>query len=195
MMNFNHAGAWKNGKERPKRRRGLALLFSLLLLVGVLVPVVCDLSISGRLTWSLFPVLSIPFVWLVFFPVILRGQAGIAVGLLALSACILPFLYGLDHLIQDSAWILPIGGRMAAVGVAFLWIVFSLFRCWKKRKRLAAAVSCLMAIPGCVVANLMLSEMLGCPMFDWWDFLSLLILTVLSLLFFLLDHKTQKSSS
>lgn len=84
---------------------------------------------------------------------------------------------------------------MAAVGAAFLWIVFSLFRCWKRRKRLAVAVSCLMAIPGCVAANLMLSEILCCPALDRWDFLSLLILAALSLLFFLLDHKMQKSSS
>ena len=116
-INPGKAGA---GKQRP------ALLFSLLLLIGMLVSMVCDLSISGRLTWSLFPALSILFVWLVFFPIVLHGKEGIFWGLLALSLSLLPFLYGLDLLIQGHASILPVGGRMAVIGAAFLWIVFAL---------------------------------------------------------------------
>ena len=58
---------------------------------------VCDLSISGKLTWSLFPALSILLVWLVFFPVVLYGQRGIFWGLLALSLSLLPFLYRGDR--------------------------------------------------------------------------------------------------
>ena len=152
-INPGKAGA---GKQRP------ALLFSLLLLIGMLVSMVCDLSISGKLTWSLFPALSILLVWLVFFPIVLHGKEGIFWGLLALSLSLLPFLYGLDRLIQGHASILPVGGRMAVVGAAFLWIVFALFRFWRNRKLLAVAVSCLTAIPGCAAVNLTLSGILGC---------------------------------
>ena len=128
-MRFHHAGplnsAINPGETGAKKQRP-ALPFSLLLLIGMLVSMVCDLSISGRLTWSLFPALSILFVWLVFFPIVLHGKEGIFWGLLALSLSLLPFLYGLDLLIQGHASILPAGGRMAVVGAAFLWIVFAL---------------------------------------------------------------------
>ena len=178
-INPGKAGA---GKQRP------ALLFSLLLLIGMLVSMVCDLSISGKLTWSLFPALSILLVWLVFFPVVLYGQRGIFWGLLALSLSLLPFLYGL---IQGHASILPAGGRMAVIGAAFLWIVFALFRFWRNRKLLAVAVSCLTAIPGCAAVNLTLSGILGCPVLDRWDLLSFLVLATLSALFFLLDLRAR----
>ncbi len=181
-INPGKAGA---GKQRP------ALLFSLLLLIGMLVSMVCDLSISGRLTWSLFPALSILLVWLVFFPIVLHGKEGIFWGLLALSLSLLPFLYGLDRLIQGHASILPAGGRMAVIGAAFLWIVFALFRFWRNRKLLAVAVSCLAAIPGCAAVNLTLSGILGCPVLDRWDLLSFLVLIALSALFFLLDLRAR----
>ena len=181
-INPGKAGA---GKQRP------ALLFSLLLLIGMLVSMVCDLSISGRLTWSLFPALSILLVWLGFFPIVLHGKEGMSSGLLSLSLSLLPFLYGLDRLIQGHASILPAGGRMAVIGAAFLWIVFALFRFWRNRKLLAVAVSCLAAIPGCAAVNLTLSGILGCPVLDRWDLLSFLVLIALSALFFLLDLRAR----
>ncbi len=78
-MRFHHAGPLNSainpgkagaGKQRP------ALLFSLLLLIGMLVSMVCDLSISGKLTWSLFPALSILLVWLVFSRSFYMGSGG-----------------------------------------------------------------------------------------------------------------------
>lgn len=193
-MKWKHSAALSGGvKTSTKNRQRCALLFSLLLLTGMLISTVCDLAISGRLSWSLFPLLSIPFCWLVFFPAVRLGRKGIGGGLLALSLLILPFLHGLDRLIRGSASILPVGGRMAAIGVVLLWIVFALFRLLKKRKLLAAAVSCLTVVLGCVAVNLTLSGMLGSPVLDRWDLLSFLVLAVLSSLFFLLDLKAQKA--
>lgn len=54
----------------------IAVLFSMMLFVGIMVCLICDLAISGHVTWSLIPVSSIVFSWLILFPGILLGKRG-----------------------------------------------------------------------------------------------------------------------
>ena len=46
----------------------VSILFSVTLLVGTMVCLICDIAISGSLTWSLIPISSIVFVWVISFP-------------------------------------------------------------------------------------------------------------------------------
>ena len=46
----------------------IPILFSVILLTGIMVCIICNIAISGNLTWSLIPVSSIVFAWLIFFP-------------------------------------------------------------------------------------------------------------------------------
>ncbi|MDE7275858.1 MAG: helix-turn-helix domain-containing protein, partial [Lachnospiraceae bacterium] len=57
----------------------ISSLFSVTLLTGIMVCIICNLAISGNLTWSLIPVSSIVFAWVISFPGILLGKKGIAV--------------------------------------------------------------------------------------------------------------------
>ena len=43
----------------------ISILFSVTLLVGIMVCLICNIAISGSLTWSLIPVSSIAFAWVI----------------------------------------------------------------------------------------------------------------------------------
>ena len=46
----------------------VSVLFSMLLLTGIMICLICNLAVFGRLTWSPIPVSSIIFAWLVLLP-------------------------------------------------------------------------------------------------------------------------------
>lgn len=61
-----------------------AISFSLLLLLGIIVCSICDIAISGQFTWSLYPISSIVFAWVVLIPFVKCGRRGL-LGSLAAS--------------------------------------------------------------------------------------------------------------
>ena len=46
----------------------LAVSFSAVLLLGIIVCSICDMAISGTFSWSLYPMTAIIFAWLVLIP-------------------------------------------------------------------------------------------------------------------------------
>lgn len=50
------------------------LLYSVILLTGIMVCLICNLAISGKLTWALIPISSIIFAWIISFPGIILGK-------------------------------------------------------------------------------------------------------------------------
>ena len=90
----------------------ICFIYSLTLMVGIVVCVICDIALSGGLTWSLIPLSSIIFAWVISFPVIILGKRGIAGSLISLSLFILPFLYILSRLVNVSS-VFSIGAVMA----------------------------------------------------------------------------------
>ncbi len=179
-------------KKTRNLRKLFAAAFSLSLLLGMIICVICDLAISGKLTWSLFPVSAIIFAFPVFFPAIAFERRGILGSLIALSALIVPFLYVLDRLIGNCALLLPIGVRMAAIGVLYLWAVFALFQRLKSRKPLAAGIALLLAIPVCLLINVVLSSLVPEARMDVWDVLAFLVMAAVSLRFFALDRSARR---
>ncbi len=167
-------------KEADDRRRSwqtaVSLSFSLLLLVGAVVCSICDVTMNLVFTWSLYPIASSFFAWLVLFPLLWLGVRGIWPSLLALSLAILPFLAILDRLIEGVS-ILPVGVRMALLAIGSLWAVFALFRLLKSRW-LAAALALLLMILLCVLINLSLRRLIGAVIIDAWDILVIGVLAI-----------------
>ena len=96
-------------------RSRCAVAFSLLLLAGSAACAVINTAVSGKLTWAPFPIVSMAFAWLVFFPVLKAGKKGLFGALLALSVFILPFLYVLSRLLKSNGNILAAGAPTAAL--------------------------------------------------------------------------------
>lgn len=174
--------------------KGMAsILFSAALLLGIVVCLICDIAISGKLTWSLIPVSSIAFAWAIFFPAIILGKWG--AGLLSLSVLVIPYLFLLSSIIKVRD-VFSVGAVMAAVSIVFAWIIAAIFICIGRVRRWAAfGISFLTAIPFMMIVNVMLSKMTEEPAFDVWDALCGFILIILALASFAGDHARKKGKN
>lgn len=165
--------------------------FSILLFVGIAVCVICDLAISHTFTWSLYPINAIIFLWLVFIPIIRFGKKGIRSSFIAFSIFIIPFLYALNSIIKVSDLFLPISISMAFIGVVYLWSIYILFTKLKTRKLLATAITFLLLIPIDVLITFSLSKTIS-ESLNVWDIIGFFIVTIIAIVFFIIDFSTQK---
>lgn len=152
-------------------------------LLGIIVCLICDLAVSGTLTWSPIPITSILFAWLIFLP-FLRS---VLRGLIAVTLFTIPYLYTLSKLLPTAALLFPIGIRMTVIVTVYLWCVCLLFKFLRTYK--AAAAACLLVIPLCILINFCLAGFISEPLVDRWDMLTFSVTGIVSLLLFLLDRK------
>lgn len=165
----------------------ICLIFSALLLLCMIVCTICNIAISGTISWSLYPISSIIFVWLVFFPLVKYGKKGILGSLIVLSVLIIPFLYVISSIVGNHL-IMRIGIRMSVYSTVYLWFVYFVFRKMKQQKIIATAISLLLAIPLCTVINISLARILSISLFDVWDIVSFAIIFVIAVVLFIVDH-------
>lgn len=168
------------------------IVFSVMLLIGMVVCTICDLAISGTLSWSLYPTGSIIFTWLVFFPVVKFGKKGILGTIISLSILIIPYIFFLNFLIKTSRLLLPIGIGVSIISIVYIWIVFAVFKVLKNRKMSASAISLLLGIPTEFLITYCLTKYINEPMFDVWDFISIAVMVITALLLFIGDFKRNK---
>ncbi len=170
----------------------IPILFSVILLTGIMVCIICNIAISGNLTWSLIPVSSIVFAWLIFFPGIVLGKNKIIASLISLSIFILPYLFLLGNLIKTKE-IFSVGAVMAVPSIIFLWIIIAIFNyIGKTRKLLALGIIFLLAIPFMFIINIILYKMIAEPVFDIWDILSIFILSILAFISFICGYARKR---
>lgn len=166
----------------------ISILFSATLLVGIIVCLICNIAISGKFTWSLIPVSSIVFAWVISFPSIILGKKGIMVSLISFSIFIVPYLLLLSRLVNVKE-VFSIGAVMALTSIIFLWIIAAIInRIGKTRKLVALGIIFLLIIPFNFIINAMLSKMIAEPVFDIWDMLSVFILLILAFVSFICDY-------
>lgn len=171
----------------------ISILFSVTFLIGIMVCLICNIAISGNLTWSLIPVSSIVFAWIISFPSIILGERGIIVSLISLSVFIIPYLFLLSRLINVKA-IFSVGAVMAVVSIAFLWIIAAVFsRIGRTRKLVALGMTFLLAIPFMFIVNVLLSKMIAEPILDMWDTLSVFLLLISAIVSFIFDYAKNKA--
>ena len=170
----------------------ISILFSVTLLIGIMVCLICNIAISGSLTWSQVPVSSIVFAWVVSFPSIILGKRGIVVSLISLSVFTIPYLFLLGNLIKVKE-VFSVGAAVAVTSIVFLWIIAATFNhIGKKRKLIALGTTFLLAIPFVIIVNVMLSIMIETPVFDIWDMLSIFILMIFAFASLICDYAKKK---
>lgn len=167
----------------------ISIPFSATLLIGIMVCLICNIAISGNLTWSLIPVSSIIFAWVISFPSIILGKRGIIVSLISLSVFIIPYLFLLGSLLKAKE-VFSVGTAMAVVSIVFLWIIVAVFKC--TRKLVALGTTFLLAIPFMIIVNVILSKMIEEPVLDVWDMLSIFMLLILAFASFICDYAKKK---
>lgn len=178
----------RKDENNVKKNVIISILYSAVLLTGIMVCFICNLAVSGTLTWALIPISSIVFAWIISFPGILLGKRGILVSLLALSVFIIPYLYLLGSFIKVRE-VFSIGAAMAVVSIVFLWILAAVFiRIGKKRKLIALGITFILTIPFMIIINVILSRMIEEPVLDVWDMLTAFLLLIFAFVSFLCDY-------
>lgn len=168
-----------------------AAVYTVVMVIGILACCICDMAVSGTLTWSLIVLGSVLAAWLASFPVILFGKKGILASMTAISILMIPFIYLLSVLTKINE-IFSIGAIISIIALAFLWIIYILYYRFKKRKLLATGIIFLFAVPFTFLINTALSKMTGEPVVDAWDILATLILLIIAVVFIIGDRVRKK---
>ena len=169
----------------------ISTIYTIAMVIGILVCCICDIAISGTLTWSLIVFSSVLVTWIASFPVILLGKKGVLVAMIAISILIVPFMYILSILIKVNE-VFRIGAIVSIITLVLLWIIYILYYRLKERKLLATGITFLFAIPFTFLINSMLSKMIGEPVIDVWDILSVFILLIISVAFIIGDYARKR---
>lgn len=170
----------------------ISMLFTVTLLVGIMVCLICNIAISKNLTWSLIPVSSIVFAWVIAIPSILLGKRGVKVSLVSLSVFTIPYLFLLSRLIRVHE-VFSIGAVIAVISIIFMWIIAAvLFRLGTAKKFIGSGIAFLLAIPFTFIINIILSKIIGEPVIDVWDMLTAFILLILAFVSFICDYAKKK---
>lgn len=178
----------RNIENRRKDRTIRSALFSAIFIVGIVVCLICDMATSGGVTWSSISVTSIVFAWSIFFPAVLLGKKGIVGSLLSLSVIIVPYLYLMSHFVQVKE-VFSVGAVTAAASIVFLWFIVAVFLfAGKKSKLFALGIIFLSAIPFVFILNVILSKLIGEPIVDVWDILTVFLLLILAVLSFMFHY-------
>lgn len=149
---------------------------------------ICNLAISGTLTWSWIPICSIIFAWIVLFPGMILRKRRILASLISLSVFLLPYLF-LLRIFTGVKEVFTIGAVMSLVSIVFLWIIAAIFdRLGTRRRSAAFGITFLSGIPFVFMINAILSRMINEPAIDRWDILSVFILLILAFISFALDY-------
>lgn len=170
--------------------------FTIFLLIGIAVVSVVNVIISKKFTWSLIPISSCIFTWIIFFPLIKYGMKGIIWSLSTFSLFIVPYLFILDRAITRITGynepVFSIGIRIAPLSIILIWGVLLLFKKFKNRKLLAIAFSILLAAPINFIINFMISEMQSQSLFGEQIIINTLTLVVVATILFIIELVVRK---
>lgn len=155
----------RKDENNMNRNTIISIIYTITMVIGILVCCICNVAISGTLTWSLISFSSILVTWIASFPVILLGKKGVLVAMVAISIFILPFMYILSILIKVNE-VFSIGAIMSIITLVLLWIIYILYYRLKERKLLATGIAFLIAIPFTLLINITLSKIIGEPAID-----------------------------
>lgn len=182
----------KKNENHTRKGTIIAAIYTAAMLIGIMVCCICDIAVSGTLTWSLITLTSISFAWIISFPVIWMGKKGLLCGMAAITILLIPFLYTLSVIIKAAA-VFHIGTKMAILTLIFMWLVYAAYFRLRNRKMLAAGISFLIAVPFTLLVNITLSKMIGEPVIDMWDILSVFILLITAFACITFDYARKSS--
>lgn len=180
--------ALKRKNENQIKRNTLYMIFlSVICLIGISVCFICDLALSGDLTWSLIPISSIIFTWVIALPVIILGKQGIVGCLLAISIFVIPYLYVLSNILNVKK-VFSIGAVESLIAIICMWLIFWIFRRFRERKLFAFGIAFILMVPFMLIVNITISIMISEPVIDRQDIFSVILLLIFAFTFFVCDY-------
>ena len=176
-----------------KNQKLILQLFSVACLIAIITCVIVNIAIDRKITWSLYPIVSVPFGWLVFSPLIIKKQ-GVVFSICSLMLFILPFLFLLDKITPIESWFLPLGIPSATVGMITIWAVFLMFRFVKISLSYKCAISLFfVGVFTCPAMNYYVDRFLDTGPRLLNNILNILSCVVIAVVIFVLGYRSNKS--
>lgn len=123
---LHYAQQTRNAPDTARHlRRNLAVtLLVALSAIGAGICLDINIAISGAITWSLYPAAGIALICALALPVLLAKRRRALKALLSLTLCIVPFLYVALRAANALHALWPLAVPLAAVGLAFAWLLY-----------------------------------------------------------------------
>ncbi|MCL2488731.1 MAG: hypothetical protein FWE80_08615 [Oscillospiraceae bacterium] len=109
-----------------KSRKLIFMLFTLACFIAMGTCLIVDIAINQQITWAAYPLLSIPFCWIILSPLLIK-RYGKILAPCVLTLAVLPFLYFLAPITPAGDWFLPLGLPSAVAGIISGWMLYVLF--------------------------------------------------------------------
>ena len=110
-----------------KNKKIWIMVFALCCFIGIGTCLIVNLAINGKITWGMYPLVTIPFGFLILLPLFSRKNR-IAITLCAVTVLVFPFLLFLSKITPIKDWFTPLGLPIAIAGLILLWILYFLLR-------------------------------------------------------------------
>ncbi len=100
--------------------------FTIFCVAAIGVCLIIDAIVNVRITWAFYPLISIPFVWLLCLPLLAQKHRVVAI-LSIFSLLLLPYLYLIYGIPPDIGWFTPVGIPSAVAIILSVWGLFVLY--------------------------------------------------------------------
>jgi len=125
-INLNKA-IFGEEETMSKYQKFILMSFSIACIISIITCVIVNVAIDRQITWSVYPILSVLFGWLVFSPLIIKKH-GLPLSICSLTLFTLPYLFFLDKITPVESWFIPLGIPSAIAGMISVWVFYLLFR-------------------------------------------------------------------
>ena len=110
-----------------KYQKVLLVSFSVACILAIITCLIVDFVLNRAITWAMYPVITVPFGWLLFTPLLVKKH-GVLLSLCSLTIISIPLLFLLEKITPVHGWFSPIAIPSAAIGTGAIWLIFLLFR-------------------------------------------------------------------
>lgn len=168
--------------KRARLRKVVSIIFSAALLTAAVICMICDLAISGRFTWAVYPISSLLFSWLVVMPPLCLPRQHFFTMLLSVSIFVLPYLLVLNQAVGGD-WFIPIAVPCTLASLAWAWVVY-LTAATSKSGWYAAAVAFLCTLPLDLCIDFSVASYTHTPALNGWTLVEVVICLVAAAVLF-----------
>ncbi len=108
--------------KTTEKAKAALLIYTLLGVVAIGVCFITDFIANKGVTWSLYVLYTVPFLFLGMIPLCFKTKHNIMISAGILSAAVIPLLYLFDTITERSTWFYPIGLPVAVRAIISLWL-------------------------------------------------------------------------
>ncbi|MDR3309754.1 MAG: DUF6320 domain-containing protein [Oscillospiraceae bacterium] len=96
-------------------------------LTAIFIVITVNIATEHILTWALYPVLSMFYVWAIAATAILKQKGKLVAAFIVSSALLIPYLYFLERITRIDGWFVRLALPIALIVIAAVWVFFFLF--------------------------------------------------------------------